>query len=515
MVEGLETDIEFDVVISVCAMKTMKTWIKASQNIPNYIKSKRYIVVVPQKDLEFFEAITPSIIEVLSENSLASEFDKEYIMEHVQKSYRTRSVAWYYQQFLKIKALQKFTNSDEDLLLVWDADTVPLKAIPYINDGKLAYCKATENHAPYFETINYLLGYGKVVRESFVSQNFPIYGKWVNEFIDYIEKKHNANWYDAILKVSEEQSHSLEFSEYETLGSFIAKNYPNDFTFQECEWERYGKRKGNINQLEKIKNENPNLQYISYENWEATILKKNYKTAIVNTKSENDFTKEFFNLPVVKTVIQVGANDGVMEDPLNYYLTSNKYNDVYAILVEPLPYYFKKLASLHENRPNTTLLNNAICQDEVSRDFYFIKPEIAAEMNGNGPQNNWAHGQGSFFKDSVEYWINKNSFRGEEYIANIDVYLNSIVSTSLGCISLKQLSYDANNLILLLIDAQGSEKEIILGLDWNRAPDVLIFEQDRVIDTSLHEFLNSLSYKYIAGQDNALFINTDTVDIQK
>ena len=42
--------------------------------------------------------------------------------------------------------------------------------------------------------------------------------------------------------------------------------------------------------------------------------------------------------------------------------------------------------------------------------LYFIPPKVADQMNGDGPFNNWAHGQGSFNLDVVIYCIKKNIF---------------------------------------------------------------------------------------------------------
>ena len=174
-------------------------------------------------------------------------------------------------------------------------------------------------------------------------------------------------------------------------------------------------------------------------------------------------------------------------------------------------FYFDKLSLLHSERPNTTLLNIAICEVKSVKNFYYIDPIIANEMNGNGPQNNWAHGQGSFHRDSVEFWIHQNSFRGSDYVANIDKYMGSIIQKDVDCIPLKQISYNINDLTVLVIDAQGAEEEILKSVDWMNPPDALIFEQDKNKDLHVYEFLRQMSYEYVAGNENMLFINTDTI----
>ena len=500
---------KIEVIISVCTLKDIKTWIRTSHSLLKYIDSNHYVVIVPHNQVGFFLSVTPPSIEVIDESILTNDFSKKYIEDKMGDIYKLRA-GWYYQQLLKIKALEKFTTYDDAILLIWDADTIALNSLNFIQSNKIAYCTGDEHHYPYFETISKLLGYSKVVKNSFIAQNFPTKGKWIKEFINFIEQKFGLKWYEAILETTDLKQ-SSGFSEYETLGNFVTTNYPEEIIFQKCDWDRNGKKLGSITNLEQIKINNNKLQYISYEGWMTDNKDKNYKLIIKKPSSEEDFLRKFFDYKAVKTVIQVGANDGVMCDPLREYLVQSKYNDVSVILIEPLNFYFDKLSLLHSERPNTTLLNIAICEVKSVKNFYYIDPIIANEMNGNGPQNNWAHGQGSFHRDSVEFWIHQNSFRGSDYVANIDKYMGSIIQKDVDCIPLKQISYNINDLTVLVIDAQGAEEEILKSVDWMNPPDALIFEQDKNKDLHVYEFLRQMSYEYVAGNENMLFINTDTI----
>ena len=59
-------------------------------------------------------------------------------------------------------------------------------------------------------------------------------------------------------------------------------------------------------------------------------------------------------------------------------------------------------------------------------------------MNGDGPFNNWAHGQGSFNLEVVIYWIKKNIFRGKKYIEKIPYFISSIESINVKIIQTKK-----------------------------------------------------------------------------
>jgi hypothetical protein len=67
-----------------------------------------------------------------------------------------RRLSWYYQQILKINFL--LTNVKKNTLMVmWDADTVPLVRIKFFNKDKAQlYGSKVEFHQPYFETLSLL-----------------------------------------------------------------------------------------------------------------------------------------------------------------------------------------------------------------------------------------------------------------------------------------------------------------------------------------------------------------------
>lgn len=65
-----------------------------------------------------------------------------------------------------------------------------------------------------------------------------------------------------------------------------------------------------------------------------------------------------------------------------------------------------------------------------------------------------------------------------------------------------------------MIDAQGAEREVLLGLDWKAPPDILFFEQDRDGDGLLIDFLTQMGYVYIVGDySNVVYFNAESVGI--
>ncbi len=169
-----------------------------------------------------------------------------------------------------------------------------------------------------------------------------------------------------------------------------------------------------------------------------------------------------------KRIIQVGANDGEMSDPLRAYLQQP--GNYAALLIEPIPFYADRLRRLYQGRTDIRIEQLACGSVAGELEFFMIPPEVADDMNGEGPPNNWAHGQGSFDKDVIIYWIRRNAFRGQEYRAQIPRFIDSIQSKKVPVVQLRMLQGEQTENLLLVIDVQGFELQVLQGVDWDRPP---------------------------------------------
>ena len=190
----------------------------------------------------------------------------------------------------------------------------------------------------------------------------------------------------------------------------------------------------------------------------------------------DNFLNSFFNQNSKKFIIQVGGNDGINSDPLRKYL--KKKNNYKVVIIEPINYYFKKLKKLYFKRKDIKIIKAAL-SNKIERKFvYFINPKMVKEMNGDGPNNNWADGQGSFDIEIVKYWIKKNSFRGNNYIKNIPKFIKSIKKELIITKKISTIKIPSNHDTLLIIDVQGYELEVIEGINWRYPPKHIIYEDD-------------------------------------
>lgn len=222
--------------------------------------------------------------------------------------------------------------------------------------------------------------------------------------------------------------------------------------------------------------------------------------------SVGEFYEAYFGSPEKKFVIQVGANDGIMCDPLRRFFAPSRSQDIQAVLIEPIPFYFDRLRNLYADYANISVLNAACGATTGCATLYFIDPDVADQMNGRGPANNWAHGQGSFDKTVIEYWIRRNRFRGEDYVKNVDFYCSSIKSMEVNVIRLADIELSqAHKNLLVVIDVQGFELSVVSGINWNYPPAYIVLEDDLNDSGPIDAYLGSRGYRYLCGRNDKVY----------
>jgi hypothetical protein len=227
---------KIDQIICVCCARDAIVWKIASMYITKNIDSVHYKVIVPDNEVELFKKISSKPFEILGESVYTKRFASEIKKRLSNKI--SGQFGWYLQQFIKLSAVAGCKA--HEIVLIWDADTVPLKKLVFIDEqGRLNYYRGTEHHQPYFETIERLLHLSKKVNFSFIAQCFAIKAEWIQELFDDIEKKHDQSWELSLLDaINFEEGNS--FSEYETLGTFVSEHHASEINYIQSEWLRLG-----------------------------------------------------------------------------------------------------------------------------------------------------------------------------------------------------------------------------------------------------------------------------------
>lgn len=173
--------------------------------------------------------------------------------------------------------------------------------------------------------------------------------------------------------------------------------------------------------------------------------------------------------------IQIGANDGLNGDLLREYIINFKWH---GILVEPVPYVYKRLIENYKEFSNLSFENVAIGTEDGYCNFYSIMENISNE--GPGDKNYKLDQLGSFNKETLL----KHSYMHP----NFETMVKEISVPTLTIDSLFR-KYNLKKLNLLQIDTEGYDFEILNSISFKFIiPEMIIFE---------HIHMQRSEYKYI------------------
>ncbi|MBE7411790.1 MAG: FkbM family methyltransferase [Leptospiraceae bacterium] len=159
------------------------------------------------------------------------------------------------------------------------------------------------------------------------------------------------------------------------------------------------------------------------------------------------------------TFIQIGANDGIMNDPIYQFNIENK-DVVSGFVIEPLPDIFEKLVKNYKRCPNILPFNLAIHQSKKEATLYRVKPEYENKVS------DFAKGIASF---NSSHWKKTTLIPNDDYMEEIKV----------SCVSFFEFikANSIKNLDLLLLDTEGYDYEILMSIDFNKIkPKIIRFE---------------------------------------
>ncbi len=159
-------------------------------------------------------------------------------------------------------------------------------------------------------------------------------------------------------------------------------------------------------------------------------------------------------------IVQIGSNDGEKHDPIHLAVTSNDWRGV---LVEPVPYVFRRLQTNYAAYPALHLENVAIAPQSGEMTFYYLE-----QATGDEALPTWYDELGSFNKDVIL-----------KHADRIPDLAKRISSMPVPCLSFDELCRRNNidDVNLLHIDTEGFDFEIIRSIDFTQhRPCLLIFE---------------------------------------
>jgi FkbM family methyltransferase len=180
--------------------------------------------------------------------------------------------------------------------------------------------------------------------------------------------------------------------------------------------------------------------------------------------------KHFFDLYFSKIdpqdffFVQIGANDGVNNDPIHSYVT--KYN-LRGIAIEPQPDVFELLKATYKKYPRVECIHTAVATDSGTKPFYSMKESYKTEKNFS-----LVTGLATFNKDVLRRTIKRKI----PHDANPDDFIQeTLIETK----SLSTLLSERNiqKINLIQIDCEGYDYEIVKMIDFTKfSPDIINLE---------------------------------------
>ncbi len=203
------------------------------------------------------------------------------------------------------------------------------------------------------------------------------------------------------------------------------------------------------------------------------------------------------------TFVQIGANDGIMNDPIYQFNVENK-DVVSGFVIEPLPDIFEKLVKNYKQCSGIIPFNLAIHAAKKEMILHRVKSEYAVKIPA------FARGIASF---DANHWKKTALVPSDDYMEQIKVK----------CVSFADFmkSNSIDNLDLLLLDTEGYDYEILMSIDFNKIkPRIIRFEhgiRNQVMTTNkfihLCKHLNSYGYQIIAESYDATAYLLDPNDL--
>lgn len=229
----------FDIIIPV----SYKDCGFLKKNIP-YIRENLYgskiYIITNEYCFRFFSKkfLDVNGCELIDENKLYPGLNFTKIRSELSLIHKEQLTGWYFQQFLKFAF--SLTIYAKDFYLIWDSDTVPIRAITFFKDCKFLVNPKNEHHQPYFDCIEKLLKLQKYAPYSFISEHMMIKTSIMKELILKIEE-HGCPFWRVIINACDNNNLQC-FSEFETYGNYCYNFYQNLFETRKLTTLRSGSK---------------------------------------------------------------------------------------------------------------------------------------------------------------------------------------------------------------------------------------------------------------------------------
>ena len=203
---------------------------------------------------------------------------------------------------------------------------------------------------------------------------------------------------------------------------------------------------------------------------------KNSRTLDDNSYLNNEKILNYlFNQKKINYLIQIGANDGLRFDSLNYYIKKNKTK---SLLVEPIKENFNDLKNNYKDYENIIFENLAISVNNEISYLYKVNPLRLKNYSG-------------------DHFVGITSF-AKNHLIKHGVKKKDIIKDKVNSISINNLiaKHALDRFDLLFVDAEGYDADIVSDfLKTSLIRPTIIFEYFHVPNKKLENLINQLKEK--------------------
>jgi FkbM family methyltransferase len=197
-----------------------------------------------------------------------------------------------------------------------------------------------------------------------------------------------------------------------------------------------------------------------------------------------------------RAVVQVGANDGLMDDPVRTSITTL---GLPALLVEPLPNLFEKLTSNYAGHSNVRFDNVAVSGDPGEASIYRLKAS-ATQFPA------WAHGLASFDKNVLLKHKDWDGVKGKNFEESIEAVRVPVVTVK----QLLERHPDLGPVAVLQVDTEGHDFIVVKSaIEGGLLPSIINYEHKHLSyedQIACREMLAAKGYAFHAtGTDTLAF----------
>ena len=210
------------------------------RRIKKYVDSDRIVVVTNTTGIEHVNRIG-SNVDIIDENYMYNGLSFTAVKEEMLAAGLDPKLTGHcFQQLLKMAFC--FVNRTEGYL-VWDADTIPTRYVPFYNSltRKYIFYMKGEYTRTYFNHLYKLLGIKKQVKKSFISEHMYFINNIMAEIVTAIQNNNSITgktWWQKVVRAMETGN---GMSEYEIYGNYVISKYPGLYEMKDSLSLRYGR----------------------------------------------------------------------------------------------------------------------------------------------------------------------------------------------------------------------------------------------------------------------------------